>query len=132
MADIDHFKTYNDTHGHPQGDRLLRDLAGVLRANVRDTDFVARYGGEEFAIILPETDEASGLAVAEKVRAAVAAHPFPLAEYQPGGALTISLGAATYLGEPPSAEEYLVQRSDQALYRAKQTGRNRVCLVGKE
>jgi len=126
MADIDHFKHYNDTHGHPQGDVLLRELAGVLRSAVRETDFVARYGGEEFVVILPETDRTGALAVAEKVRAAVAAHPFPHCETQPGGRLTISLGVATFPEDLPRLVD-LVELADQALYCAKRGGRDRVC-----
>jgi diguanylate cyclase (GGDEF)-like protein len=126
MADIDHFKHYNDIHGHPQGDVLLRELADLVKKMVRETDFVARYGGEEFVVILPETDKVGALTLAEKVRAAVAAYPFPLAESQPGGHLTISLGVSAF-PEDLSEPEDLVQRADQALYQAKRTGRNRVC-----
>lgn len=126
MADIDHFKHYNDTHGHLAGDEVLQALAGLLRANVRDTDLVARYGGEEFVVLLPETSREGALAVAEKIRAAVAAHAFPHRETQPGGCLTISLGVATFpedLKEPAA----LIRHADKALYRAKALGRNQVC-----
>lgn len=126
MADIDRFKRYNDTHGHPQGDVVLQKLARLLQTSVRGTDLVARYGGEEFAILLPETSKAGALAVAEKIRAAVAGHPFPSEETQPGGRLTISLGVATFPEDVKDPAE-LVHRADEALYRAKAEGRNRVC-----
>ncbi|MBI3243405.1 MAG: diguanylate cyclase [Chloroflexi bacterium] len=129
MVDIDHFKNYNDRHGHVQGDRVLQELAKVLVNSVRATDFVARYGGEEFAIILPETNKTSSMAAAEKIRTAVAAHPFPLGSSQPNGALTLSLGIANYPEDMPDGD-VLVERADQALYRAKQTGRNRAVLAG--
>lgn len=126
MADIDHFKHYNDTHGHPQGDIVLQELAAVLRGAVRETDLLARYGGEEFVVILPETDKEGALNVAEKVHAAIAAHPFPLCESQPGGRLTISLGVAAFPEDLPEPVD-LVMRADHALYRAKREGRDRVC-----
>jgi diguanylate cyclase (GGDEF)-like protein len=78
MADLDHFKHYNDTHGHPQGDVILRQVAEVFRAQVRETDFVARYGGEEFVVLLPETTKNLGIEIVERIRAAVAAAPFPV------------------------------------------------------
>lgn len=125
MADINHFKNYNDIHGHPQGDILLREIANVIANNVRDTDFVARYGGEEFVVILPETGRAGVLAVAEKLRAAMVAYPFPLKERQPAGEVTLSLGVATYSEDPPEGRD-MVQRADNALYCAKEQGRNLV------
>lgn len=126
MADIDHFKHYNDTHGHPQGDLVLREIAGLLRACVRETDLVARYGGEEFVVLLPETPKEAALPVAEKIRRAVAAHPFAHREAQPGGALTISLGVATFPEDLADALGVL-RLADQALYQAKRSGRDRVC-----
>jgi diguanylate cyclase (GGDEF)-like protein len=128
MLDIDYFKHYNDSHGHPQGDRLLCELAQLLTQNVRVSDTVARYGGEEFAIILPETIKTKAMMVGEKIRAAVAEHPFPLAETQPGGALTLSLGVAAFPEDLPESN-VLLDRADQALYRAKHTGRNRVVML---
>lgn len=125
MADIDHFKHYNDTHGHPQGDVVLRQVAGLLRSNVRETDFVARYGGEEFLIILPETTKEGGLHAAEKIRLAVETKSFAHAETQPGGRLTLSLGVATY-PEDLAEGQGLIHKADEALYAAKRAGRNRV------
>lgn len=126
MADLDHFKVYNDTYGHPAGDVMLQEVANLLRTHVRETDLVARYGGEELAILLPETPRVGALAVAEKIRVAVEEHPFPGREALPGGRLTISLGVATF-PEDGDEPEALVQCADEALYRAKALGRNRVC-----
>ena len=126
MADIDHFKLFNDTHGHPEGDLVLRKVAEVLVAKARDSDFIARYGGEEFLIILPETFKPHALVVAERIRGAVAQTSFAIAKTLPDERLTLSLGVATFpddLGEGGD----LVQRADEALYAAKQAGRDRVC-----
>ncbi len=125
MCDIDHFKKYNDTHGHPKGDNLLSEIGSVLIASVRGTDAVARYGGEEFTIILPETEKANALVVAEKIRAGVESYPFPLRESQPGGTVTVSVGVASCPEDVTDVGD-LLGAADQALYRAKQAGRNRV------
>jgi two-component system chemotaxis response regulator CheY len=125
MLDLDHFKTYNDAHGHLRGDALLSELGSLLLAGVRSTDFVARYGGEEFAILLPETGRASAMVVAEKIRAVVEAYPFPLRDSQPGGRVTLSVGTAS-CPEDVADPTNLLETADQALYRAKRAGRNRV------
>ena len=125
MIDIDHFKHYNDQHGHPQGDTLLRELSTLFLSCVRSTDFIARYGGEEFAVLLPETDPASALAVARSILERVGAHPFLYRETQPGAALTVSIGVAGRDDAHPDAERLLLA-ADQALYQAKREGRNRV------
>lgn len=127
ILDIDHFKDYNDTHGHPQGDQLLRELARVFQNGVRASDVVARYGGEEFAIILTETDRESAYLAAEKIRAAVSAGDFSQAEAPPGGHVTVSLGLATF-PEDAADVEALLKCADEALYRAKRSGRNRVVV----
>jgi diguanylate cyclase (GGDEF)-like protein len=126
LIDIDNFKPYNDTHGHPQGDVILQQVARLLQATVRETDFVARYGGEEFVVLLPETPKGLGIEIAERIRAAVAAAQFPYAETQPGGKLTVSLGAATFPEDLMEARD-LIYKADQALYRAKRAGRDRIC-----
>ena len=125
MLDVDHFKEYNDTCGHPAGDEALRTVAGVLQDAARRSDIVARYGGEEFVVLLPETGSSGALDVAERIRGLVAA-----AETLERP-LTVSIGAATLEG--PDARsgasdlaERLITESDQALYRAKSAGRNRV------
>lgn len=115
MADIDHFKLYNDTHGHPEGDRLLVQVAAILVRETRDADFVFRYGGEEFLLLLPWTDAAAACAMAERLRSAV--------EGELG--ITISQGVVS-CQQGMMDKESLVHMADEALYRAKQNGRNRV------
>ena len=125
ISDIDHFKHYNDAHGHPAGDSLLKGVASCIKGNGRGQDLVARYGGEEFSIILPETGKEAAVMVAERVRRCIFEQPFPDKETQPEGNLTISLGVATF---PDDAADLkgLVNMADSALYRAKEGGRNRV------
>lgn len=124
MADVDFFKNYNDTNGHLAGDEILRQLAGLFVSNTRDMDTVYRYGGEEFIILLPQTDLAGAVAVAEKLRQKVEKHSFPHGEKQPGGRLTISLGVAVYPDHAKDAQG-LILGADRAMYRAKKEGRNR-------
>jgi diguanylate cyclase (GGDEF)-like protein len=119
ILDVDHFKSVNDTYGHQVGDRILVELADILRQNIRASDYPGRWGGEEFLVICPQTDLDGASAVAEKLRAAIAAHDFPSV-----GTKTSSFGVATY--QPDESEEELMARADAALYRAKETGRNRV------
>lgn len=122
MIDVDNLKKYNDRNGHMRGSLLLRELAGLFAQNVRSFDLVAKYGGDEFTLILPQTHREGAVVVAERVRAVVAAHAFPLAER---GSITVSIGVATYpddAGDPMS----LIQAADRALYEAKRQGRNRV------
>ena len=126
MVDIDSFKHYNDTHGHLKGDIVLRELAQLLARVTRDVDFVARYGGEEFVIILPETTREEALKMAERIRLEVRGHHFLLAETQPGGRLTVSVGVATYPDATQDRDE-LVELVDRAMYRAKRGGRDAVC-----
>lgn len=128
MMDIDHFKNYNDTHGHPQGDQLLRELAQLLINSVRSTDFVARYGGEELAVLLPETALNNAVEVANMLHTQVGHFPFPKREVQPLGAITISVGVAGYQETYLTASD-LLEAADQALYRAKKGGRNRVVVA---
>ena len=126
MIDTDDFKGFNDAHGHLAGDKALSEFAGVFASVVREVDLVARYGGEEFAVILPETDVAGALAAAEKIREAFAGHRFADASGQRCCPLTLSIGYATF---PTHAgdKEALLRESDDALYRAKNGGKNRVC-----
>lgn len=126
MVDVDFFKVYNDTWGHPAGDDVLRAVALTLRGAVRATDSVARYGGEEFAVLLPNTGLAQGVVVAEKLRVAVRNLAVVGAEQsQPGGCLTISIGVAAWPEHAVGAGD-LVERADRALYEAKRAGRDRV------
>ena len=124
MSDIDHFKKFNDTHGHQTGDHVLRFVSMMLQRSVKSQDTAARYGGEEFAVILPNTDLSSAMAIAESVRSMVAGKH--LRKKQTGtviGNITLSLGVAKYrVGE--SAASFL-KRADDGLYHAKRSGRNR-------
>lgn len=126
MVDIDHFKTYNDTNGHPAGDDVLRLVAQLLQANVRPNDVVYRYGGEEFCVLLPDTSTDEASMVAERLRRAVHDVNFPGGDTQPEGRLTISVGVA--LAEQPDAAD-LKHRADGALYEAKRAGRDRVVVA---
>ena len=124
MIDIDHFKMYNDSHGHIAGDILLREFAQLIPHYLREVDFWARYGGEEFSVILPNTPKTSCKIVAEKIIEAVTKHHFPNCETQPNGHLTISLGIASYPADAKDMKS-LINYADIALYEAKHKGRNR-------
>jgi len=124
MLDVDYFKQYNDQNGHQAGDRLLRELAGILKNSVRGLDTVARYGGEEFVIILPQTDYEACLDLAERIRRAVEKHQFEFEDSQPKGRVTISIGVATF-DRGIVSREALIKEADQALYVSKKQGRNR-------
>ena len=124
MIDIDHFKHYNDSFGHLRGDEVLVMVAKLLKACVREVDFVARYGGEEFSVILPEANLERGMLVAEKIRSDIESHKFKFGNRQPGGALTLSLGVASNTADVENINE-LINRADVALYKAKKAGRNR-------
>jgi diguanylate cyclase (GGDEF)-like protein len=119
MIDVDHFKSFNDTFGHPAGDDVLRTVAGLLRDRVRRHDIVARYGGEEFAVLLPATEGADAGTLAERLRATIAEHAWPARP------VTASLGLAT-AGSGDDGLADLVARADHALYVSKRSGRNRV------
>lgn len=127
MLDVDFFKNYNDTKGHPAGDEVLRILAAILQRRLRKTDIPCRYGGEEFALLLPNTPGDKALLVAEHIRKLIAATSFPFGTIQPGGALTVSIGVSTLAAGEKSPEQ-LVREADEALYQAKAEGRNRVVL----
>ncbi len=122
MCDVDNFKPYNDTYGHPAGDEVLKEVAAVMRETVREGDLVARYGGEEFAAILPQTDSAHARIVAGRIREAVRRHGFAHRD------VTLSIGAAEYSIDGSDAET-LIFRADQALFAAKRAGRDRVVFV---
>ncbi|HLT02003.1 MAG TPA: GGDEF domain-containing protein [Geminicoccaceae bacterium] len=128
LADIDHFKQFNDTFGHQIGDQVLRLVAQVLTRSIKGRDLAARYGGEEFAIILPQTDLDGAYTLAEQIRATVAGNRI---RSKPDGAdlgrITMSIGCARYIPEEPLTD--LIQRADDALYRAKRAGRNRVLVA---
>jgi diguanylate cyclase (GGDEF)-like protein len=128
LTDVDHFKKVNDTYGHPAGDEVLRGVARILAREARSTDLVARYGGEEFAIVMPETDAAGAMVIAERIREKVAAAIFRTG----AGDLraTISIGIATSPDHAKSKAR-LVELADAALYRAKRGGRNRTVAAGQ-
>ncbi len=122
MFDIDHFKKFNDTYGHQQGDIVLMEVAKLIKQTIRETvDIPARYGGEEFTIILPETDAAGAHLVAERLRKTVEAYDFPGQEQSLK--VTISLGVATF-PDHASVKSVLIKKADQALYACKDNGRN--------
>jgi len=127
MFDIDHFKHYNDSNGHLAGDEALKLTGRVLRESLREDDVPARYGGEEFIVLLPGTAKSGAAVVAEKIRSAIQAHEYPKEESQPGGDLTISGGVACYPYDGRTSAE-LISTADDALYKSKRAGRNRVTL----
>jgi two-component system cell cycle response regulator len=128
LLDVDYFKQINDTAGHLAGDRVLRQLGTLLQEAVRTVDVVARYGGEEFVVILPETLGDGGLVFAERLRERIAAHVFDVGVGDPTlQRLTVSIGMATFRDDASLTAERLFAAADEALYRAKSAGRNRVC-----
>jgi two-component system cell cycle response regulator len=125
VIDIDYFKAINDTHGHDAGDDVLRDFALRLKRSIRGIDLACRYGGEEFVIVMPETDMAVAAMVAERLRRRIAAEPFAIQQGARTIPVTVSVGIAALRG-PDDTAANLLKRADQALYRAKRDGRNRV------
>jgi len=130
MFDVDHFKAVNDQFGHPGGDDALRQLADRAVRGVRSIDLVARLGGEEFVVVMPETSLEGAMTVAERLRCAVAAEPFTIQGMGERRPITISVGVAVV--QPGDTVDTLLQRADDALYQAKNTGRNKVVGQGSE
>ncbi|MBI5050914.1 MAG: GGDEF domain-containing protein, partial [Nitrospirae bacterium] len=128
LMDIDHFKKINDAYGHPVGDIILSNLAGILRKTLRGIDIIARYGGEEFAAVLLNTESRRAKKIAERIRAKVEDSPFFAGEKRLS--VTLSIGVATYPHDASTKEE-LISRADEALYHAKDKGRNQVCVWGE-
>ncbi|MFH1458287.1 MAG: diguanylate cyclase [Candidatus Omnitrophota bacterium] len=126
MLDIDDFKIYNDSLGHQSGDRMLKELANLLKNQSRKMDYVCRYGGEEFTIILPQTDKKEAFLIAERLRLDIERHPFIGEENLPKKKFTASLGLATYPEDGNSPAE-LIEASDKALYQAKNKDKNNTC-----
>ncbi|MBI2069139.1 MAG: diguanylate cyclase [Elusimicrobia bacterium] len=125
IIDIDHFKHYNDNQGHEMGNVILKMTAQMLRETLRTEDTLARYGGEEFVALLADTDKEQALVVAERLRQAVETAPYPGADKQPLGKVTVSMGGSAYPADARTAQS-LLERADRALYRAKADGRNRI------
>lgn len=119
MFDIDNFKIINDTKGHVYGDRVLVDVAAILKRCVRDTDFVGRYGGEEFLVVLPGTNADKAVFIAERIRLAIAAH-----RQEEGLSVTVSGGAHPHMGEDLDA---FIAQADAKRYQAKKNGKNQIC-----
>ena len=127
MIDVDHFKRINDTHGHVIGDKVLAKIAQILREHLTDEDLAARVGGDEFALILPGKTLAAAAALAESIRASAARAVITRADgMQYVGAVTLSIGVA--VGQAADTLESLRHRADEALYDAKEAGRNRIGL----
>ena len=122
--DLDHFKQINDTRGHPFGDIVLQELAGIMKATARDTDAVARHGGDEFVIVLPDTGWQGALTFAERLRRKV--DDFDFGAGKASMSITISVGVALARGTDPISPEMLLQEADRSLYKAKSGGRNRI------
>ena len=131
FMDVDDFKHYNDTNGHLEGDNLLRSLAMLLNNRFRKMDLVARYGGEEFVILLPDTELDEAEQLAEEIRQHIEEYPFRNRENQPTGKLTVSIGVSSF---PENGKEpiTLIKEADEALYAAKHSGKNKVCMAHSE
>ena len=125
FIDLDYFKVFNDTHGHLEGDCLLRSLSGLLARSFRKTDLVARYGGDEFVVVLPETTKYQARVLATKLCTCVAEHAFAGCGTMPGGHISISIGCATFPTDGTTVDS-LLRQADQALYEAKHHGRGHV------
>lgn len=127
LVDVDHFKLYNDLHGHQKGDDCLRAVAGAMAKNaLRPADVSARYGGEEFAVLMPDTDHEVALKIGQRLRDSISRLQLAHGAPEAGALVTISMGVATQVPQENAHPELLLGRADQALYAAKHTGRNRV------
>ncbi|MCK4462704.1 MAG: GGDEF domain-containing protein [Candidatus Omnitrophica bacterium] len=123
MVDIDHFKNCNDRYGHMVGDAVLREVASIIKSNIRQIDLAARYGGEEFTVLLPETGRDGALHVAERIRKAC--EDRLISAYDENLKFAVSIGISVY-PEDAKDSEPLIEKADEAMYRSKQAGRNRV------
>ena len=131
FIDLDNFKFFNDKHGHLAGDEVLHSLGKLMSGATRDSDTLARWGGEEFIIIAPETNEQQACQLAETIRKLVAAYAFPHADQQPLGHVSLSIGVATMSDGIANAEQ-LLKLADKAVYRAKESGRDRTLFCRSE
>jgi len=130
IFDIDNFKNYNDTNGHAEGDKLLRELGAMLKKHTRSTNVVARFGGEEFIVLLNDTNRENAMMYAEGIRKMIESHPFTHREKQPLGCVSISGGVAAYPNDGDSMDA-VIRLADKSLYAAKESGRNRILLHGE-
>jgi diguanylate cyclase (GGDEF)-like protein len=124
MLDLDRFKNVNDTYGHQRGDTVLREFAARVQAEIREVDTLARYGGEEFVVVLPETTASGAQNLAQRICTAIRSTPFTSEDDDVELAVTVSIGGAVY-PENGGASRDLLQEADRALYRAKNSGRDR-------
>jgi len=129
MIDIDYFKDYNDRYGHIVGDAILRELSKTIQETIRQIDMVGRYGGEEFSVILSETDKEAAQFAAERIRQAI--EDRRIRAYDEELKITVSIGISTFPGDGKDIKT-LIDRADSALYRAKETGRNKVCIYSRQ
>jgi diguanylate cyclase (GGDEF)-like protein len=127
MVDVDHFKDWNDLHGHQIGDKVLQSVVQLVSHCSRDIDECGRYGGEEFLIVLPETPADHAVLYAERLRIAVESHGEALRATYPSSSLSVSIGVSSLSPRGDDADR-MIHRADQALYAAKRHGRNRVCV----
>ncbi|RYH07642.1 MAG: diguanylate cyclase, partial [Alphaproteobacteria bacterium] len=126
LCDIDHFKKVNDIHGHAAGDEVLREFGRRLRENIRPLDLACRYGGEEFVVIMPETSQELAQQAGERLRQLIAESPFAIGR---GDELKVTMsGGVATIAQPDDAIEAILKRADDALYRAKSAGRNKIEL----
>jgi len=125
FIDLDHFKLINDHYGHQKGDQILVDLTTIIRNALRNSDIFGRWGGEEFLIILPSTDAASAFLIAEKLRHCIQDHDFVLED-----SLTISIGISEY--DPIKSIDEMIAAADEAMYQAKEHGRNKTVIYDKK
>jgi diguanylate cyclase (GGDEF)-like protein len=125
MADVDHFKYYNDAHGHQIGDFVLASIASILKNSIRRGDLAARFGGEEFVVILPNCSKENAVLIGNKLRAAISDEIIQFQDQQPMGNLTCTFGIATFPDDADS-KELLLKKADECLYDGKVSGRNKV------
>lgn len=128
LLDIDHFKSFNDTYGHPVGDLVLKEISACIRKSIRINDVPARYGGEEFTVIIPETAEEGALITAERIRSTIESHVIRSLDKELK--VTVSIGCATHPSLAGSQQE-LIDNADKALYYSKEHGRNQVSLFNQ-
>ncbi len=127
LMDIDNFKNYNDNLGHPAGDEVIKKIAEIIKNSCRKQDIPARYGGEEFVLILPETSKEEARIIGERIRKRIVDYPFKDKEIQPQGAITVSMGIATFPDDAENKKE-LIEKADLALFAAKNKGKNQVVI----